>query len=48
VPAFRKAAPNTFFTVGIPHGDEASTEGVIRRSFAEMTRGADAIYSKLR
>lgn len=45
VPTFRKAAPNTFFTVGIPHGEESSDEGMIRRAFAEQRRGADAVYA---
>ncbi len=45
VPAFRAAAPNTFFTVGIPHGDESSVDGIIRRAYDELRRGADAIYA---
>ncbi len=45
VKVFREAAPNLFFTVGIPHGEESSADGMIRRAFAEMRRGADAVYA---
>jgi 3-methyl-2-oxobutanoate hydroxymethyltransferase len=41
----RAAAPNTFLTMGIPHGTCASTADAIRAGFERLKIGADAVYT---
>ncbi|QPC91414.1 3-methyl-2-oxobutanoate hydroxymethyltransferase [Mesorhizobium sp. INR15] len=40
----RAAAPHAFLSVGMPHGAVASPDEAVRRGFAMMSRGADAVY----
>lgn len=44
IEAFRNAAPNTFFTVGLVYGTYVNADEAKRAAFAAMERGADAIY----
>lgn len=44
IPAFRSAAPNIFFTVGLVYGQYVNADEARRASFAAMEKGADAIY----
>jgi 3-methyl-2-oxobutanoate hydroxymethyltransferase len=44
LPAIRAAAPNTFIQAGPAHGTVASAEEGVRRGFAAMELGADAVY----
>jgi 3-methyl-2-oxobutanoate hydroxymethyltransferase len=44
LPAIRAAAPNTFIQAGPAHGTVASAEEGVRRGFASMELGADAVY----
>jgi 3-methyl-2-oxobutanoate hydroxymethyltransferase len=45
IPAFRAAAPNAFFTVGMTYGKASSADELIRNAFSELRRGADAVYA---
>jgi len=40
----RKAAPNTFFTVGLLYGAHASIEEALREAYRLLSMGVDAIY----
>jgi len=40
----RKAAKNTFFTVGLPYGKYINENDIVKRSFELLNIGADAIY----
>lgn len=42
--SIRRAAPNAFVSVGMPHGSVASPTEAIRLGFAMLERGADAVY----
>jgi 3-methyl-2-oxobutanoate hydroxymethyltransferase len=44
LPAIRAAAPHTFIQAGPAHGTVASAEEGVRRGFASMELGADAVY----
>lgn len=44
IPAFRAAAPGTFFTVGLVYGQYVNADEARRAAFAAMEKGADAIY----
>jgi 3-methyl-2-oxobutanoate hydroxymethyltransferase len=40
----RSTVPDTFLSVGMPHGAVASPDEAVRLGFAMMERGADAVY----
>ncbi len=42
--AFRAAAPNTFFTIGLVYGDYTSKSEVLKAGFQALRNGADAVY----
>ncbi len=43
-PAFRRAAPNSFFVSGIAFGSAVTTDENLRAAFDLLNQGADAIY----
>ena len=44
IPAFRRRAPDIFFTVGLVYGQYVNADEAKRAAFAAMEKGADAIY----
>ncbi len=44
IKGIRKAAQNTFLTVGLPYGKYINKNDIIKRSFELLKLGADAIY----
>ncbi len=44
VKAIRAAAPNTFFTVGLIHGNYPTAAEALRAAFQAQRHGADAVY----
>ncbi len=44
IEGIRKAAENTFLTVGLPYGKYLNEYGIVKRSFELLKIGADAIY----
>lgn len=42
--AFRAAAPNTFFTIGMVYGDYTNAADAIKSGFQALRNGGDAVY----